>query len=285
MLIEFLGLPGCGKSTLSRLVADLLMEQRVVVEETTYNLDHRRRKLGRQRAKLTHVVSFVARNPRSAFGNLVAIAVTQQASLADMRKVSLNWLYILSVAARRRSPTAVTILDQGIGQAMWSIGFAAQRASWLDLLPTKVQQATAMPDLVVHVRADFATIGDRLAARKRHVSRMDTLRLDLEALRRGETNGNAIAAKLQAIGVPVIEIENNDAVQLAQGAHRVADLIMAVVSEQKTEARLRHQGGMPRQNDAAERVLLETPLVQRTALPRFVETQVNAKATQFDNGV
>jgi len=284
MLIEFLGLPGCGKSTLSRFVADLLMEQRIVVEETTYELTHRRGKLARQRAKLRYLAYIAARNPCAAFSNLLTIAVTRQASLSDMRMAGLNWLYILSLAARR-SPTAVTILDQGIAQAIWTIGFAAQSGSWLDLLLTKAQKVAAMPDLVVRVRADFATIGDRLELREQHTSRMDALGPDHEAFRRGETNCDAIATRFGAIGVPVIEIENDDAAQLAQGAHRIADVIMTVLSEQKTAARSQHERGVPGETDAPERTIpVVNALVQRAVVPKEVETQVDANATRSGNG-
>ncbi len=244
MLIEFLGLPGCGKSTLSRSLADLMVEQRFVVDETTYDLDHRRRKLGRQCAKLAYLFPFAARNPNSVLSNLLAIARTRQSSLADLRRAGFNWVVILSVVARKQSPSIITVLDQGIAQAIWTIGFAAQRGSWLELLPTRNKQAAAMPDLVVRVRADFATIGDRLGARKRRVSRMDAVGRDLEALRRAENIVDLIVSRLQAIGVPVIEIDNNDVAQLALGASRIATVIMTGLSEQKTAPLPRHQQGV-----------------------------------------
>jgi hypothetical protein len=280
MLIEFLGLPACGKSTMSRRVADLLMEQGLVVDETSYDLAHRRRKVARQRAKLIHLASFAAWNPLTAFSDVLAISGTRQASLMDLGKESLNWLYILSMAARRRSPPVVTILDQGIGQAIWSIGFTAQRTSWLDLLSTKFERAAAMLDLVVRVRADFANIGDRLGARKRYVSRMDSLGHDLEVVWRGETTGDAIAAKLQAIGVRVIEIQNNDAAQLAQGARKVADMVTTELSGQETASRLQHQRLVQIETAAVEHNLaVVSPFVNQASLPTRADSQLDAKRT------
>ena len=40
--IEFYGLPGCGKSTVSHKVAQLLREDGYIVEEPSYRIDHRR---------------------------------------------------------------------------------------------------------------------------------------------------------------------------------------------------------------------------------------------------
>ncbi|MGH8598868.1 MAG: hypothetical protein ACREXT_19650, partial [Gammaproteobacteria bacterium] len=280
MLIEFLGLPGCGKSTLSRRLAELMMEQRFVVDETTYDLDHRRRKLGRRCAKLAYLSSFAARNPRSVLSNLLAIARTRQSSLADLRRAGFNWVSILSVVARRQSPSIITVLDQGIAQAIWTIGFAAQRGSWLELLPTRNKQAAAMPDLVVRVRADFATIGDRLGARKRRVSRMDAVGRDFEAIRRAENVVDLIVSRLQAIGVPVIEIDNNDVAQLAQGASRIATVIMTGLSEQKTASLPRHQQGVSIEITASEpTVPALNSLAHQPALPMLLKTQVDADAT------
>ena len=281
MLIEFLGLPGCGKSTLSRSLADLMVEQRFVVDETTYDLDHRRRKLGRQCAKLAYLFPFAARNPNRVLSNLLAIARTRQSSLADLRRAGFNWVFILSVVARKQSPSIIRVLDQGIAQAIWSIGFAAQSGSWLELLSTRNKQAAAMPDLVVRVRADFATIGDRLGARKRRVSRMDAVGRDLEALRRAENIVDLIVSRLRAIGVPVIEIDNNDVAQLAQGASRIATVIMTGLREQKTASLPRHRQGVSIETTASKRPAPAVNLLaHQPALPMLLKTQVDADATR-----
>lgn len=41
LFLEFYGLPGCGKSTVSHLLADYLREKTVIVSEPSYLLDHR----------------------------------------------------------------------------------------------------------------------------------------------------------------------------------------------------------------------------------------------------
>jgi hypothetical protein len=142
-----------------------------------------------------------------------------------------------------------------------------------------------MPDLVVRVRADFATISDRLGARKRRVSRMEAVGRDLDALRRAENIVDMIVFRLQAIGVPVIEIDNNDVALLAQGANRIATVIMTGLREQKTAALPRHQQGVAIETTASKRPVPEVnPLTHQPALPVLLKMQADTDAPQSVNG-
>jgi hypothetical protein len=234
MLIEFFGLPGSGKSTISRLVADLLLKRGLAVEEITYNLDHGRSHAERLLVKLSHLLRYAAAHPRCAFSGLVAVAVTRQASLHDLCKSVFNWMFIASLASRKRSSNSITLLDQGIAQALWSVGFAARREASLDLLWAEAKRAALRPDLVICVRADFQTIGDRLAARERRVSRLDALGRDQQALQHAEAHGSTIMLGLRSSGIPVIEVENNDRAHLVSGARLVAGAILTALNEQRT---------------------------------------------------
>jgi hypothetical protein len=231
MLIEFFGLPGTGKSTMSRLVADLLLKRGLVVDEITYDLDHRQRRVARRLAKFTHVARYIAAHPRYALSDLVRVTATRQATLLDLCKSIFNWMFIASLASRKRSSNRITFLDQGIAQAMWSIGFATQHENSLDLLLADLHGAAKSPDLIIHVRANFQTIGDRLAARKRRVSRLDALGRDQKALQRAETHGDTIMGKLRSSGIPIIKIENNDRRQLVSGARLVAGAILTMLND------------------------------------------------------
>jgi hypothetical protein len=240
MLIEFFGLPGTGKSTLSRLGADLLMNRGLIVDEMTYDLDHRRPRVQRQLAKLTHILRYVAAHPCRTVSDLARIAATRQATLLDLGKSSFNWIFIASLASQRLASSRITFLDQGVAQAVWSIGFAAQHGKPLDLLMADMEGRTLRPDLVVHVRADFQRLGDRLAGRERRVSRLDALGRDHQALLRAQAYGDAIIGKLKCAGIPVIEVENSHPQQLASTGQLITRTITTMLNEQAGGARLRH---------------------------------------------
>lgn len=225
MLIEFLGLPGCGKSTLSHSVAEQLRHEGLAVDEATYVLSHRRHKLARLRSKLVHLADYAAHHPRVAWRHIRAIQRTRQASLADLRNSGMNWLFVSSISVSRPSERMIMILDQGIAQAVWSIGWAAQSDTWLDLLSAPSVRTSAMPDLVVSVRADLETIEGRLGARRVRASRMDGLARDLEALRKAEAKKQAVISKLCAMKIPVFEAKNNDLDELTSSAREIASVI------------------------------------------------------------
>jgi thymidylate kinase len=233
MLIEFFGLPGAGKSTMSRLAADLLLQRGIVVDEITYTLDHRRPGVERQLTKLGQLLRYAAAHPGRALSDSVRITVTRQATLLDLGKSIFNWTFIAAIAWQNRSSTNIAFLDQGIAQAMWSVGFAARHENWLDRLRAVTRGMALRPDLVIHVRANLQTIGERLASRRRRVSRLDALHGDYKALQRAETQSDTIMRRLRASGVPVVEVENNDPAQLRSGAQLVAGVIMTMLNEQR----------------------------------------------------
>ena len=212
-----------------------MKEQGLPVKEPTYVLDHQLRKVARRRAKFRLLTSFGARNPRTALADLQIILRTRQASLSDMQRASFNWLYISCLATGRPASPVVTLLDQGIAQAVWSIALAARRDTWVDLLAQGRWRNGGLPDLVVSVHTDLATIGERLDARITRVSRMDHLGHDLHALRRGEAICDVIATTFRAMRVPVIDIVSNEAPDLTFGAHRVSDAIVTALHNQGSE--------------------------------------------------
>jgi thymidylate kinase len=241
MLIEFFGLPGSGKSTMSRLVADLLLKRGLAVEEITYDLDHKRPRVERLLVKISHLLQYAATHPRYVLSGLAQVVATRQRSLLDLGKSVFNWMFIASIASRTQSSHTITLLDQGVAQALWSIRFAARQQNSLELLLAEAERAPLRPDLIICVRANFQTIGDRLAARARRVSRLDALGQDYKALQRAETHASAIMHKLRSSGIPVIEVENNDRKQLHSGARLVAGAILTTLTGQGSAV-----GGRPR---------------------------------------
>jgi thymidylate kinase len=234
VFVEFFGLPGSGKSTMSRLVADTLRDRGHKVNEVTYDIDHRRSRTVSQLVKLAHLAPYVARHPRRALADIARIAATRQARRVDLAKSIFNWTFISSLAARKRSAVDVSLLDQGVAQALWSVGFAARRETWRDLLDA---QAPAMrPNVVIHVRADPQVIGERLARRERHLSRMDARGRDRQALERAAQQAGSILASLRSAGVAVVEVENNDGEQLVSGVHHAADAIILMLREPEAVA-------------------------------------------------
>jgi thymidylate kinase len=247
LLIECFGLPGTGKSTLSRRIAEILVAQGVSVDEITYDLDHRRGARSRISAKAAYVAHFIASHPGRAMAYTSAVTATRQRTLRDFRISLFNWLFIASLSARKDGSGKITLLDQGFAQAMWSVGFAAGVETWLDVLPVHRNTqafATDAPDVVVYVQAGFAEIARRLASRSQRVSRLEEqLMRDEYSLERADAQAQAVLRRLETGGAHILRLANDSPEQLACNAEIVAASVITMVKR----GALRQAGSSPQQ--------------------------------------
>jgi len=218
---------------MSRCVADRLRTQGLYVDETTYEIDHRHRAVARWALKAVRILLFAIAHPSRALSGSAAVLSTDQSTWADLGKSLFNWLFVMSVASRRRPHDRVTILDQGLAQALWSVDFAARRQAGLDRMLTAVQQPAIKPDLVIYVRTNLQSVGRRLTARTDRASRLDPFGCDVAALQRRHAQNEVIVQKLRSGGIRVIEVENDERQHLAAGAILIGNSILAILAQKK----------------------------------------------------
>jgi adenylate kinase len=227
MLVEFFGMPGSGKSTISHLVARSFKLDGYLVNECTYHLDHCVRSPARQLVKSLGIARYAFNHPGNALAGTLSIKSTGQASTRDFIKSLTSWMYAASLLSRRGRSPAIDILDQGIAQAVWSIGFAAQRDQWMDAILDGEILITAPIDIVIHVTADVDVIADRLSKRTMQQSRAEAFTRQRDILRRGAQHCANIVERLAAAGVTVIEANNDGDVQPEIAARAVVQSIAA----------------------------------------------------------
>jgi len=246
VLVEFFGLPGSGKSTMSRCVADFVRTHGLYVDETTYEIDHRHRAVARWALKATRILLFAVAHPSRALSGFAAVLSTDQSTWTDLGKSLFNWLFVMSIASRKRLHGRVTILDQGLAQALWSVDFAARQRACFDRMLASVQQPAIKPDLVIYVRTNLRSVGSRLSARTDRASRLNPFGCDVGALQRRHAQNEAIVQKLRSGGICVIEVENDERQHLAAGAILIGNSILAILAQKKhgPEARssMQHPG-------------------------------------------
>ncbi len=169
--VELGGLPGCGNASLSRRVADFLSGRSLHAREPTYRLDHGPEVLERTIRKSFHVTREILRHPGYAARSESALRSTEQESLVIMMKMLFNWLLVSSLLRQERRSPGVTLLDQGIFQALWSIGLGGRAA--VSSMARALGDEIPMPDAVVVVEASLASVTHRLQLRRGHDSRAD----------------------------------------------------------------------------------------------------------------
>ena len=129
LLVTFVGLPGTGKSTLCARVAQLLRQRGIpcrVLEESAYR---------KYRNKVGWLAREVIGHPWRAVCSLRAILATGQPSVLDLVKMVVNWFCLSFLIRRAARAGGVSLFDEGLFQALWSIGLGARNPDWLSSLP------------------------------------------------------------------------------------------------------------------------------------------------------
>ena len=159
MIIELIGLPGCGKSHISVLLAERLRNAGIPASEPSRRIGHSRT-LPRLAAKSACALIFLVLHPIRTIRTAFAVARTRQTSLKNLVKSLFNLLFVRGLFVLFPQKNRVVLLDQGLVQGCASVHFSACRPlaqGFLASLP--------VPELVLHIRADQETVIRRLGKR------------------------------------------------------------------------------------------------------------------------
>ncbi len=222
LIVEFVGLPGVGKSTLSRRTAATIASDHPRVTEPISRIENRSgpsRILSKGRYAAEHTL----RHPRTAIDGLRTIRETEQPTTIDFVRVVFNFQYVAGVVTRGRSTAGITLLDQGPYQALWSIGLRSP-VDWSDLFDRFENPLSRIaPDLVVLVEADTETIADRLRSREGGDTRVGPGTAEFD---RGVDGYDYLKERIQSSDrTESIVVENETRADLTAGASRIADAI------------------------------------------------------------
>jgi thymidylate kinase len=229
--VEFLGLPGAGKSGVSRRVAEILTSGGHSVVDTNYELTHRTGAWTRRLLKTGTILRELAFHPVYAARSARAIAGTKQRTASDLSGAVANWLFVSGLLRGRGRDRAIHLLDEGIFQALWSVGFSAASGDW----PAVARSAGAgfpAPDVVVLVNASTATVERRLRARgprqSRIEDRLDTDREILEASERLLARVRSVLTEMADSGktIHIQEVSNEHDADLEPNARLLAGMLI-----------------------------------------------------------
>ena len=196
LAVEFLGLPGVGKSAVCGKTAEQLSRRGFVVREPVLAVSDRSALGPRLRGysgKLLLIARELLAHPRHSFRSIRAIGATRQPSLSVLVMVVANWLMQCSLLRTCRTIPAVSLFEEGIFQALWTIGLEGRPGAVRDLGAT-LRDVLSMPDVVVVVEAELAAVVERLQRRDGNESRVDRWRRD-----DGQAFAHASALMLEVI--------------------------------------------------------------------------------------
>jgi hypothetical protein len=219
--VELFGVPGVGKSTLIAPVLALLRDAGVPARVDTAAR-------GSRLAKAMTYARFALTHPRYSLVSAREILGTRQRTRDDLAWVTATWFKRSSRLHRGPGDGGVQLVDAGLLQALWSIGFSGGAADVAAML-ARMRPLLPLPEQVVVVRASEAVVARRLAGRPGTQSRLErALDATPDALARAAALVEQIATELgRGSSVEIIEIDADRDDAVAANARRVADAIAA----------------------------------------------------------
>jgi thymidylate kinase len=224
LIIEFFGLPGVGKSALSNRISEILFEEYdLFVKQGAYNLSHEMGRFRRMLVKLFYVMKELIFHPHYSIASIKAIIRTQQRTIKDLIKVIFNWLFVSSLLRSSRNGFGVKIFDEGIFQALWSIGFSGNDESLTIMQP--ILAMAPLPEILVVPEANLDIITSRIAKRPKHDSRLEN------GSKEKLDNANSLFKKIKKILISLFEerhqmhffnVKNNREKDLEINAQKIA---------------------------------------------------------------
>lgn len=176
VVIEFFGMPGSGKSTL----AESLYRREAAAGRSfgRRGLDiEKMSSTTRLLAKLARIVRLWGLRPIVATRSAAFVLGTTGLWRSSSLRVVVHWWYLLSLIERELAEHECVILDQGIGQALWSTIFRADPRRSAEQIVEFVGELLRRTEidrlLVVYVRADPELVRRRLRAREDGRSPLD----------------------------------------------------------------------------------------------------------------
>jgi hypothetical protein len=211
MRIEFLGLPGVGKSELSLRVARRLAALDAATQQPSHALDHELAPVWRRTFKAIHVLRELACHPVASLQAARIIAATRQRRFLTHCLLTFNWLLVAGLARRAHRRPGVHVFDQGMLQAVWSVALEGDAETAMKLLRHGANHGF-MPEVAVVVDADTTTVRHRLVERDSGASRIERdLAHANDLLERGGDIVRQIRDRLQGGAGPYLIVLHNEA--------------------------------------------------------------------------
>jgi hypothetical protein len=224
VVVEFVGVPGAGKSTLAERAAAQLRALGVPVHLHAHPAapdPAPRSRLEKYLRYTKYLPAFVAvgcRHPAFAARTTSCVLRSGQRSLWDAAKVLHNLFRMTRLLRRCRRRHGVHLVDQGVLQSLWAVAYSAG-SSRPDTLPRLASAFVALPDVAVVVKAPAPVLRGRLVERAVAIGRLDAeLRHDPSALARAVESVASVEAALASSrwrhAVRLLSVDNTDPTDL-----------------------------------------------------------------------
>jgi thymidylate kinase len=176
LIIDFFGSPGAGKTHVSQAIAEYLRDRGIktlVLREILFPKRYSREWL----ASRCGTLLWTARHPVYTWRLRAAISASRQQSPADRRRFRLAWIRTLERIDRLKSQYQIILVDHGLAQLLWSIGYGGEPSTWSEVIE-RFGPLMKLSDLTIVVKADAAIAMNRLERRSKQIGATSRIQKD-----------------------------------------------------------------------------------------------------------
>ena len=172
IVLEFYGLPGCGKSTISHKLADDLRSKGLSVWEPSYEIDRKYGKTVRKVMKFAKLASFAICNYRAYMGVRVLVETNGYQGMSALHQLA-NIAHKID-GYRLADRYDVTIWDEGLVQSSVSLAINASRKASENECSLMAYTGD-VKYVKVYAKVDIDTALKRMAGRTTNDSRVEKM--------------------------------------------------------------------------------------------------------------
>ncbi|MFS1517074.1 hypothetical protein V1503_11515 [Bacillus sp. SCS-151] len=229
IMIEFIGIPGVGKTTLSHMLAKSLSVKGFHVNEPTYKINSKK-EFFKKITKLLYIIRILITAPNICMYAIKIILKTHQKSFKDFIKTGTNLLFVIAIIKSNSIKKGIHILDQGFFQALWSIEYSAHHLIKPLDLKQLIEMVYSKPLLIIDLHVKHTEVLKRLHQRKSNYSRIE--RDVLEALPNHIQISNEILSQLKHdISVINIDEKKLKVISLSNDSNEQLDINTVVIDQ------------------------------------------------------
>ena len=160
IIVEFIGFPASGKTTIAKEVYRTLVEEGVQVIYPLYDL-YKKPWLTRNIIKAKDVTTYFVNNIGKSMRFIRLLSKYGQIKKRDYIRLTFNNLFLISIQTKYNKSKVICVFDEGTLHHIWALSLGACRSIELQ----KLLEFYTFPDIIVHVKVKTSILEERYKQR------------------------------------------------------------------------------------------------------------------------
>lgn len=225
MIVEFIGLPASGKSTLVQRLLDDNSNERLTIYNPFLKI-YSQSWFQRNLYKTLQILIFSLKNITKTINLITVILHTQQRSIKDLIRVSFNFLFFFVLYEKYTNSKNIILLDEGFFHNIWAVIYSSKNK---ERLLDELFELETNPNVLIKVNCSNDEILERLLNRKSNTrienetnisEIIDSSKKDIEVIINALKNSKIMSS------VKICEVNNDSLNSLEKNTEMILELII-----------------------------------------------------------